>query len=175
MSPERRSLLVTGIAFQGAALSAIGTVVGTLLTIMLYLFFPLDQMRQSAEAAAKASPLVPSFARVLPIYLPAFFFTLTLCSALSLVVSIGLMKRKPLGKMGLHNPLGSSHIIEYVHLVLHGILLPRPRRDQEPHCWLEHITLRTCPSHIHHHSRFFTLLCLSHEEFVDERGMPRIQ
>ena len=99
MSNERRSLLVTGIAFQAAALSAIGTIVGTVLTCLLYLFFPLEQMRQSAQAAAKASPIVPSFATVLPIYLPAFFITLTICSIVSLIVSVGLLRRRPWARL----------------------------------------------------------------------------
>ena len=95
MSSEQRSLLVTAIAFQAAVLSAIGTCVGTVLTGLLFTFFPLEQMRQSAEAAAKASPIVPTFARVLPLYLPSFFVTLTVCSIVSLTVSIGLLRRRP--------------------------------------------------------------------------------
>ncbi len=107
--PTPKSNFVTVLAWIFIAFTGFAAFISLLQNIMLTLFFPLDKM-QEAFNRPEAQEHIPAVFIFLASHVRLFFFFFLVLSSLTLVTSIGLLKRKNWAR------------IIFIALMLFGIL-----------------------------------------------------
>jgi hypothetical protein len=90
--PVARSSFVTAVAWVFIALAGFATFISVLQNIMIYTFFPVDQMH-TAMAQARERQEMPAFALFMFEHIREIFTGFLVVASSVLVVSIGLLKR----------------------------------------------------------------------------------
>ena len=88
-----RSSFVTGLAWSFILLAAFATFISLLQNIMISLMFPAEEMRAAMRQAEESLPM-PAFAGFMFENIRLFFALFLAVCVLTLVSSIGLLKRK---------------------------------------------------------------------------------
>ena len=93
IQPAPRSNFVTVLAWIFIVLAGFATLVSIMQNIMVWLIFPVAEMR-GAAAKVEGQPGVPWFATLMFDYFQWFFLAFLAVCAATLAASIGLLKRK---------------------------------------------------------------------------------
>ena len=96
--PSLRSSFVTGLAWIFIAIGSVATLISVVQNILVHTLFPLDVALQAMDNAGIKQHVAPAFAQVFRhiAWLVAAFL---LFSVVTLVSSIGLLKRKNVGRI----------------------------------------------------------------------------
>jgi hypothetical protein len=90
--PLPRSAFVTAVAWVFVALSGFATLISILQNVMIYTFFPVDQMHASL-AQAQAQQNMPPAALFMFEHIRALFTAVLVVTLGTLIISIGLLRR----------------------------------------------------------------------------------
>ena len=90
--PVARSAFVTAVAWVFIALAGFATLISLLQNIMIYTFFPLDQMH-TAMAQAREQQQMPAYALFIFEHVREVFTGFLVLTSVVLIASVGLLKR----------------------------------------------------------------------------------
>lgn len=91
-TPPPKSSFVNVLAWIFIVLSGFTTFISILQNIMIFLFFPRDQMREAIQQAPDIEQ-IPAFARLMMSHVDLFFLGFLIVSTVTLICAIGLLKR----------------------------------------------------------------------------------
>jgi len=89
---QLRSTFVSVVAWLFIILSGFSSLIALAQNLMLHLAFPLDKMKE--QAASQYAQNIPAFARFMVGHFDWFFAAFLLVSLITLIISIGLLKRR---------------------------------------------------------------------------------
>jgi hypothetical protein len=90
--PVARSAFVTTVAWVFIALAGFATLISILQNVMIYTFFPLDQMH-AAMAQAREQQQMPAFTLFMFEHIRELFTGFLVVTSGTLIISIGLLRR----------------------------------------------------------------------------------
>jgi hypothetical protein len=90
--PVARSAFVTAVAWVFIALAGFATLISILQNVMIYTFFPLDQMH-AAMAQAREQQQMPAFTLFMFEHIRELFTGFLVVTSGTLIISIGLLRR----------------------------------------------------------------------------------
>lgn len=92
-STSERSAFVTAVAWVFIALSGFATLISILQNVMIYTFFPLDQMH-AAMAQARQQHDMPALSFFMFEHIRELFAAVFVVTLATLIISVGLLKRR---------------------------------------------------------------------------------
>ena len=93
MSAVPRSAFVTGLAWTFIGLAGFATLISVLQNIMIFLIFPVEEMRMAVKEVREAQGMPAGFSFMFE-YMWLLFVLFLFISATTLVSAIGLLKRR---------------------------------------------------------------------------------